>query len=408
MRRSVTCVIVMALLAGACAGTAAPTEPPTAPPSSSTTTTASASSSTTSSSTTSSSTTTTAPPTLKLDGAGAALTRVVRALYASSMGEKPPRAPEGVVKAFAQAEGRMPLKGKASVATYEKGVKLAAVKVGNDVTLAVADPKWRIVGGWWPSIGVDKKLGRFPKIVAVVGSDARPDERRDETRADSIHFVGIDAKGNAGLVGVPRDAWVPIPGVGSTKINASLFYGGPDLMMETFSDVTGLDFDGYLLTGFAGFEGLIDVLGGLMMDVPQDFDDSAAKAYLEAGRQMLTAAEALAVSRTRKTLLRGDFQRQEHGGLVMMAAQSMLRANTVLGLPRVIAGSRPHVSTDMPLDQLFRLAAAVVRVKPDRVVNVVAPGGTGSVGGASVVFLSSSADQLWDDLADGSLEPADE
>ena len=100
-------------------------------------------------------------------------------------------------------------------------------------------------------MGIGQHLGAFPKILAVVGSDARPDERRDETRADSIHFVGIDGKGNAGVVGVPRDSWVPIAGGGTSKINASLAFGGPQMMMDTFTDLTDLDFSGYLLTGFA-------------------------------------------------------------------------------------------------------------------------------------------------------------
>src|SRR5690606_35602853 len=125
-----------------------------------------------------------------------------------------------------------------------------------------------VVGGWWPSMGVDQELGEFPKIVAVVGSDARPNERRDATRADSIHFVGLDGSGKAGVVGVPRDSWVPIAGGGRNKINAALALGGPGAMMETFADLTGLEFDGYLLTGFAGFESLIDILGGLDIDVP--------------------------------------------------------------------------------------------------------------------------------------------
>ena len=96
-------------------------------------------------------------------------------------------------------------------------------------------------------------------------------------------------EGNAGIVGVPRDSWVPIPGRGRSKINAALALGGPDLMMETFRDLTGLDFDGYLLTGFAGFEGLIEVLGGLEIEVPRPFKDSAAKADIEAGLQVLHA-----------------------------------------------------------------------------------------------------------------------
>src|SRR5690606_40651752 len=77
-------------------------------------------------------------------------------------------------------------------------------------------------------------------------------------------------------------------------------------------------------------------------------------------------------------------------------------------LPALLAGAQPHVSTIFGPDGLLVLAAAVIRVDPAKVVNVVAPGGTGSAGGASVVFLSDSASALWEDLADGSLEPPDD
>lgn len=360
-------------------------------------------------------TTTTEPPTttttqyeVEVEGTDPRLEEMVTRLYNVSLGGSPPDAPEEIVEAFAEAEGTPSASGTAQVADWDEDVKLAVVEVGEDVTLAVADPGWRVLGGWWPSVGIPAHLGGFPKIVAVVGSDARPGENRERTRADSIHFVGLDGEGNAGIVGVPRDSWTAIPGAGNSKINASLAYGGPEMMMDAFTELTDLDFDGYLLTGFAGFEGLISVLGGLAMDVPRTFNDRAAKAYIQAGEQVLSAAEALALSRTRKTLPGGDFQRQEHGGLVMMAAQAMVRANGVGALPDMLANSRTHVSTDLYPGEMLVLAAAITRVDPDNVVNVVAPGGVGSAGAASVVFLRDSASEVWADLADGRLdEPAD-
>jgi LCP family protein required for cell wall assembly len=399
MKRVISIIVVLALALAACSSLAAPTT--TSP-------------STTSSSTTTSSTTTTTAPTttttvysLALEGAGEALTEFMTTLYSGEADPESFPAPRQVVEAFAQAESKPPLEGRASVAAWDEKVRLGVVQVGNDVTLLVADPKWRVVGGWWPSVKGGTHLGEFPKIVAVVGSDARPRERRDETRSDSIHFVGIDGKGNAGIVGVPRDSWVSIPGWGRSKINAALSFGGPQLMMETFTDLTGLDFDGFLLTGFAGFEGLIEVLGGLEIDVPRRFNDSAAKADIQPGPQVLDPKQTLAMARTRKTLPRGDFDRQYHGGLILMAAQAMLKARGPLALPDLLARARPHVSTNFWPGELLVLAASVLRVDPAKVVNTVAPGGTGSAGGASVVFLSDSASSLWEDLADGSLEAPD-
>lgn len=369
---------------------------------------------TTSTSTSTTTTTTTIPTTtttvyrLEIDGADGPLAELMTRLYAGEAEADSFPAPAAVVEAFAVAETDPPASATARVAEWDESTRLAAVQAGDDITLAVADPDWRIVGGWWPSVDLKARLGALPKIIAVVGSDARPKENRETARADSIHFVGIDGRGSAGIVGVPRDSWVPIPGAGTSKINAALAFGGPEMMMDTFTELTDLDFDGYLLTGFAGFEGLIDVLGGLAIDVPRDFNDQAAKAYLEAGEQILDAADALAFTRTRKTLPQGDFQRQEHGGLAMMAAQAMVRAGGPLALPELLAAAHPHFSTDMNPAGLLQLAAAITLVDPARVTNVVAPGGTGSAGGASVVFLRDSASGLWDDLADGNLDPPED
>ncbi len=348
---------------------------------------------------------TTIPPSVEIDIANAdrELSDLVHDLYEGNGSE--PAIPDEISTLMAAGEGTPPADGVAHVSEWDETIRLAVVEAENDVTLAIADPDWRIVGGWWPAMHVDAYLGGFPKLMAVIGSDARPGENRERTRADSIHLVSLDGASHAAIVGIPRDAWVPIPGRGNGKINAALAYGGPELQLETFAALTELEFDGYLLTGFVGFEGLIDVLGGLHMDVPRSFNDRAAKAYLDAGEQVLTAAEALALARVRKTIPGGDFQRQEHGGLVMMAAQAMIRATGVGGLADLLAASHPHFSTDLPPDDLLTLAAAIIRVDPENVVNVVAPGGTGYAGSASVVFLRDSAADIWADLADGRLEP---
>jgi LCP family protein required for cell wall assembly len=382
--RRVTLVALIALVAAACTSEATP---PTTEGRSTTSTGAP--------------TTTTVPqPPLIIRNAGQALTDVITALYSGD----DVAAPKRIKAKFRRAAGEPPADGVASVAQWGKGTRMAVVDTGPDVTLLVADPEWRVVGGWWPSMKIKPDLGRFPKIIAVVGSDARPDEPQTTTRSDSIHILAMDGKGNAALAGIPRDSWVPIPGVGTNKINSALYYGGPELMMSTFGSVTGLHFDGYVLTGFAGFEDLIGVLGGLLMDVPQSFNDTAAQAFISAGMQVLDPAQALGLSRTRKTLAAGDFSRQENGGKVLIAAQSMARAYGPLGLPNLLSKSRPAISTDMSLDELLVLSAAILRVSPDNITNVVAPGSAGSAGSASVVYLSSSASALWEDLADGKLQ----
>lgn len=383
--RRVTMVMLIALVAAACTSEAAP---PTNEDRATTSTDAATT------------TTTAPPPQINIRNAGEDLTELVTALYT---GEEV-NAPRRITAKFAGSTGEMPATGVASIAKWGPGTRIAVVDTGSDVTLAVADPEWRVVGGWWPSMKIGQQLGKFPKIVAVVGSDARPHEPQTTTRTDSIHILAMDGKGNAALAGIPRDSWVPIPGYGSNKINSALYYGGTELMMSTFSEVTDLRFDGYVLTGFSGFQDLIGILGGLLMDVPQSFNDSAAQAFISAGLQVLDPAQALGLARTRKTLAAGDFSRQENGGKVLMAAQSMIRAYGPLGLPTLLSSSKQAISTDMSPQELLILSAAILKVKPGKIANVVAPGSAGTAGSASVVYLSSSASELWTDLKDGKLQ----
>ncbi|MFP5335710.1 MAG: LCP family protein, partial [Actinomycetes bacterium] len=198
-----------------------------------------------------------------------------------------------------------------------RGAQVAVVTAGDDVTLAVTDPNgmWQVVGGWWPSLGVDEpSLGGSPRLVAVVGSDARPDEDPARSRADSLHVVGLDGAGAGGVVGIPRDAWVPLSTGGEGKINGELARGGPDAMLGALERVSGLDLEGQVVTGFSGFVAMVDALGGVPVTLDRPLEDGDAKLDLPAGEQTLAGDDALAYSRTRKTQPRGDIDRQLNGG----------------------------------------------------------------------------------------------
>ncbi len=385
--RKITLVIALVLVA--CSGEAVSTT--TLPP-------------TTTAPTTTIPTTTTTQLPVEGEGVDPELTALVRALYDLPEGAATLAAPASVIDGF-EAAGDVadPTSATAYVGIPEEGPRMAVVEVGDDVTLAVADPDWRVVGGWWPSHQVDAHLGEFPKTIAVIGSDARPNEDRDTARSDSIHFVILDGEGSAAVVGLPRDSWVPIPGRGSTKVNAALSIGGPELMMETFTDLTGAEFDGYLLTGFAGFQEMIGVLGGLEIDVPRALNDKSAKASIAAGLQVLEARDALAFTRVRKALPDGDFGRSANGGLALIAAAASVKAMGVTAVPDLMARSLGMYSTDMDVEELLTLAAAITQVDPAQVGNVVAAGSGGTAGGASVVYLRDSAYETFADMTDGRL-----
>lgn len=381
----------LAVFVAACNGeTVTTTDPPTSTTSSTTTTLAP--------------TTTTVP--FSIDGAPDELVDLVEGFYAYATGESTnaPAAPEQVIDGIAPSDVEAPRNGSASMGVFEEqGV--AVVEMESDFFLAIDDGDgWRVVGGDWPSVSVPAFYGPAPRLIAVVGSDARPGETVEETRADSIHFVGLDGAGGGAVVGVPRDSYVSVPGYGRQKITASLALGGPDTMMAAFDDLTGLPLEGYVLTGFAGFESLVeDVLGAIRVEVPFAINDRWAHVNIGSGEQDLGGAEALGFARARKTVPGGDFTRSEHQGMILIAAARMVKAMGVSAIPQLMEKADPHLQTNLTAEQLLTFSASAVAARLNDVDNVVAPGSPGWAGSASVVYLAGSAGELWADLADGSL-----
>ena len=395
-RRFISTSLVLALLAVACAGEAAPE----------TTVTSSTSTSTSSTSTTLPPTTTTTTLPFAVEGAPEDLTAVIEGFYdyATGTSQTAPAAPQPVLAGIEPKPGESPRGGKASMGTF-KGQGVAVVEVAGDTFLTVNDGKgWRIVGGNWPSLSVPAFYGTGPRIVAVVGSDARPGEDMATARADSIHFVGLDGAGSGAIVGLPRDSWVPIAGHGRGKVNGSLSSGGPETMMATFANLTGLPLEGYVLTGFRGFQNLLGgVLGAVSVKVPFPINDRWAKVSLDAGRQDLDGAQALGFSRARKTVPNGDFTRSAHQGMVLLGAAQAVQAMGMSAIPGLMELSEPHLITSLTPEHLLTFSAMAISADLSSISNVVTPGSPGSAGSASVVYLASSVGQLWADLADGRL-----
>jgi LCP family protein required for cell wall assembly len=385
-------MLVLVVVISACTASSAPTTNPSTTTTTEPTTT-----------TTQPTTTTTAP--FVVDGANPRLTALVEDFYAYAAGisDVPPTMPAELLATITPAPAERPDGGVARGGTF-KGQKMATVTVGNDLFLAVEDESgWRIVGGEWPDIGVAAYYGSGPRLIAVVGSDARTGEPIDQTRADSIHFVTLDGSGAGAVVGLPRDSYVPVPGYGTRKITGSLALGGPDVMMESFRNLTGLPFEGYVLTGFAGFQGLIEILGGVEVEVPFAINDIKAKAALSAGLQILNGFDALAFARARKTVPGGDFTRSEHQGKILLAAALGVRGMGAMAIPGLMQAAEPQLMTDLSPEQLLTFSVLATKSNLDEMPNLVAPGSAGRAGSASVVYLADAAYGIFADLADGRL-----
>ncbi|MEV2213651.1 LCP family protein [Streptomyces sp. NPDC050997] len=169
----------------------------------------------------------------------------------------------------------------------------------------------------------------------IVGSDSRAGMSAEEKkklhtgsaegkRTDSMMLLHVGSNGDT-LVSLPRDSDVEIPtytgsdsgktyqGKGRhVKLNAAYAEDGPELLVRTVEYNTGLHIDHYVEIGFAGFANIVDSVGGVEIDIPQDIKDTKSGADFKKGKQTLNGEEALAFVRTRYALAGSDLDRTKN------------------------------------------------------------------------------------------------
>jgi polyisoprenyl-teichoic acid--peptidoglycan teichoic acid transferase len=187
--------------------------------------------------------------------------------------------------------------------------------------------------------------------VVLLGSDARGGE---VSRSDTI----VISKAGGGMLAVPRDTLVDIPGVGKDKINAAYANGGPELTAETLENLTGLRLNHYVVVDFGGVEEIVDAMGGITLEVdnPIHVGIDGHRVSIPAGTQELNGLQALAFVRYRggPTADIGRIGRQQKF-LKELAQQSTSPAN-LPRLPAVAIAAWRNIDTNMNLLQAARFA----------------------------------------------------
>jgi len=132
------------------------------------------------------------------------------------------------------------------------------------------------------------------------------------------HLYGDSEK--AQLVSFPRDSWMVIPAYEDPrthvrhpahmdKINAAFSDGGPQLLIATVEALTGMRVDNYVQVDFAGFQAMVDELGGVEVCLLNLVKESHSQIDLQAGRQTIRGVQALSFVRQRYGLPHGDIDR---------------------------------------------------------------------------------------------------
>ncbi|MGH3445113.1 MAG: LCP family protein, partial [Nocardioidaceae bacterium] len=198
--------------------------------------------------------------------------------------------------------------------------------------------------------------------ILCLGSDARPGQRVTGTRADAIQLVGLNLKTHAATdIGVPRDSWVNVAGHGMNKINASMFFGGPQLMADSVANLVGIRPDYVFTAGFDGFRHMVHTIGGVTVYSPYAWSDPVRPQGYHVGKNKLNAFQALIFGRMRHALPHGDFDRSADQRRLLVGILKKVRArmNEPGFFERGLYSAVRNLDTDLTPAQLYRLATAV-------------------------------------------------
>lgn len=221
--------------------------------------------------------------------------------------------------------------------------------------------------------------------VLLMGLDYRDWEAgEDIPRTDTMILLTIDPVAKtAGIISIPRDMWVNIPGFGYSRINAAYrtgeMYkvpgGGKALAMKTVENFLGVPVNDCALIDFMSFVRFIDELGGLDMHIREEIKvdpiGQGNTIVLKPGVQALDGATVLAYARMRYTK-DGDFDRSKRQQEVIMAIRDqVLQFNQMPVLvskaPQLYQELSSGIKTTLTLDRVIPLAWLASQIKEENI-----------------------------------------
>lgn len=275
---------------------------------------------------------------------------------------------------------------------------------------ALTDYQDRPAGGSgtnWLLVGTDSRGDLTPEQQAELSTGGDLGSGRTDTIL-LVHIPGLISAEPTTMVSIPRDSYVEIPGWGMDKVNAAFAEGGAPLLTQTVELATGLRIDHYAEIGFAGFDDIVDALGGVQLCLTEPINDPLAGIDLPGGCQRMNGASALGYVRSRATP-RADLDRMLHQREFVSAMLGSATSPSTwinpwrwYSVPRAVMSSL-SVDTDTHVWDLGRLGWSL----HGQATTVTVPIGefTGNESGAVVVWDSQAAGSLFDALRTDSAIP---
>lgn len=213
--------------------------------------------------------------------------------------------------------------------------------------------------------------------ILLTGTDARPGE--SASRTDSMIILTIDnTNKSVKLTSLARDTYVQLPGRAPGKLNTAYFWGKEDMLFETIENEFGIGVDKIIQVDFNSVMSIVDILGGIEVDVPANnlneinkYAKECYKMYTSSskgefksiaspGKQTLNGYQALSFSRVRK--VDSAISRDERQQEVITAIADKIKSMPISKYPQLFNTILPYVKTNIDSNNLLKLGISALGI----------------------------------------------
>lgn len=237
-----------------------------------------------------------------------------------------------------------------------------------------------------------KPIKNEPFNLLILGKDT--EDFKTPGRSDTIIVAHFDPKKkDVLLVSVPRDTKVNINNK-TSKINAAYPIGGPQLAKSEVEKLLDIEIARYYVINWQGFEKIVDLLGGIWIDVekPMYYKAKNADIDLKPGRQLLDGKKALGYARFRNDR-HGDLGRITRQQKFMFAlVEQSKEIKNLVKLPSLIDGIVDNAMTNSTTSEVLWLLKTFREIEKSDLQAVMIPGEARMINGVS--YFVADEDQL--------------
>jgi LCP family protein required for cell wall assembly len=273
---------------------------------------------------------------------------------------------------------------------------------------------------------------RPPKLngsqnILIIGSDSRAGIHGygrgiRGSRSDTSMLLHIPpTHSGATVISFPRDTMVPIyqcqadgqghhgqqaqPG-GLEQLNSTFSFGGAPCLWKTLEQVTHIHIDHFVQVDFAGFQSIVNDVGGVPVCLPYAIRDPASKLNLPAGRSVVQGTQALAFVRERHIGMGSDLQRINRQQIFLASLAQKVKQSSSLTNPAKLYNLVHDIASSLTTDSglsfndMYAIANSLKGLSPSALQFVMAPVAPYPANpGNQVEFNQPSADQLFRAIA---------